>query len=467
MSHDSSLQISHPPRPEHPIFTPTGSTDLDAADAILLSIGDRARLVKDDGKGQWWGFDKRRGHWRPLADAEMKSVGIAIGKTSLRGITSAVRVAEGLIPLHASIHDFDTHSHLFNVRNATINLDPDNGALEVEPGVFLDVDAEFWEVQPHRPEDLLTQVAGCDFDAFATAPRWTSFLEQVLPDGEIRDWVQRLIGYALVGNQTEAVFPVFWGKGANGKSTFVDVVSELFGSYSCVAEKSLFKAVRNDGHPADRAVLINKRLARSEELPDVELDEPKIKGLTGGDKISGRGMRENFREWAPTHTFLVHSNTRPRLSGTDDGIWRRIVLVPFEVRIAPEDADPYLKQRLRGELSGILNWALEGYEKYRRRGLGLPRVLSALRDEYRAESDTVSAFVARYAPDPGGVVFGVVQDHKDYAQENGLSHDDANKNYKAVCAALADMGGRSKPVHNPVLGKTQRAWVGIRPVERG
>jgi putative DNA primase/helicase len=202
----------------------------------------------------------------------------------------------------------------------------------------------------------------------------------------VRAFLQRLIGYALVGNQTEAVFPVLYGKGANGKSTFVDILAELFGSYSCVAEKSLFKAVRSDGHPADRAVLINKRLARSEELPDVELDEPKIKGLTGGDKISGRGMRENFREWAPTHTFLVHSNTKPRLSGTDDGIWRRVILVPFNVRISTEEADPYLKPKLLAELSGILNWALRGYEAYCERGLAVPEVLRAAVAEYRADA---------------------------------------------------------------------------------
>jgi putative DNA primase/helicase len=174
-----------------------------------------------------------------------------------------------------------------------------------------------------------------------------------------------------------------------------------------------------------------------------------------------------FREWAPTHTFLVHSNTKPRLSGTDDGIWRRVILVPFNVRISTEEADPYLKPKLLAELSGILNWALRGYEAYCERGLAVPEVLRAAVAEYRAESDTVSAFVSRYEPDPGGTAFGVVQDHKDYALENGLDHGEAAKNYKAVCAALSDMGGKTKAVWNPVLGKSQRAWVGIRPVERG
>jgi putative DNA primase/helicase len=449
--------------------TPVGTSDVEASDALLDAVGDRVRFVHDAGKsGQWYGFIPYLGHWRPLSDGEMIAVARAIGKTSSRTAKSAITMATGEPRFHASLHDLDTQPWLFNVRNGTLNLAPSGGLVEYEPGVFHEVPPDWaWEFKPHDPADLLTQVAGCSFDDDATCPRWDSFLERVQPDPEVRAFLQRLIGYALVGNQTEAVFPVLYGKGANGKSTFVDILAELFGSYSCVAEKSLFKAVRSDGHPADRAVLINKRLARSEELPDVELDEPKIKGLTGGDKISGRGMRENFREWAPTHTFLVHSNTKPRLSGTDDGIWRRVILVPFNVRISTEEADPYLKPKLLAELSGILNWALRGYEAYCERGLAVPEVLRAAVAEYRAESDTVSAFVSRYEPDPGGTAFGVVQDHKDYALENGLDHGEAAKNYKAVCAALSDMGGKTKAVWNPVLGKSQRAWVGIRPVERG
>ena len=439
------------------IFQPVGNTDLDAADAIQLSIGDRARFVVDDGKGQWYGFDRRRGHWRPMASGEMKAVGIAIGKTGLRQINAAVATAEGLTALHASVHDFDTDPWLFNVRNGTLNLNPELGDLQSSHRA-----AGTWEFVPHRPSDLITQVAGCDYVPYVESERWERFLVEVLPDAEVRDWLQRLVGYALIGNQSEAVFPVLYGKGANGKSTFVDVLSELFGTYGCVAEKSLFKAVRNDGHPADRAVLINKRLARSEELPDVELDEPKIKGLTGGDKISGRGMRENFREWEPTHTFLVHSNTKPRLSGTDDGIWRRVVLVPFAVRIPVEKADPYLRQRLRQELPGILNWALAGYEAYCERGLGRPAVLQQAVDEYRAESDTVSPFVARYEASVGDTCFSVVIDHEDYAKENGISGGEVNRHYKQVCAQLRDMGGRSVSAYNPVTTKTQRAWVGIR-----
>jgi putative DNA primase/helicase len=440
---------------------PVGTTDLDAGEAIRDTVGNQARFVVN-GPHCWYGFDGTEGRWRPIAKEEMHAVAVAIGKTSTRNIANAVRAAEALTELQGKIEDFDQDPYLFNAGNGTINLDPQPETHEIEPGVFHTFPPDWaWERRPHDPDDLITQVAGCDFDGHATAPRWDSFLERIQPDPEIRDWLQRLVGYALAGNQTEAIFPVLWGKGANGKSTFVDILGELFGSYGCVAEKSLFKTVRQDGHPTDRAVLINKRLARSEELPDVELDEPKIKGLTGGDKVSGRHMREDFKEWEPTHTFLVHSNTRPRLSGTDDGIWRRVVLVPFTVQIPVEEMDPYLRAKLRQELSGILNWALRGWENYQERRLDRPAVLQEAVDEYRAESDTVSAFVERYVSDPDGFVWGLIRDHEDYAKEQGLDRDEQTRNYKAVCAALADIGGKSKMKHNPMTQRPGRGWAGI------
>jgi len=446
----------------HPITPPLDSSDAAASDAILHAIGDLARYVHDDGKGQWYGFDRTLGHWRPLSDGEMLAVARAIGKTSARAMKSAITAAQGETALHASIHEFDTKPHLFNVTNGTIDLAPPADEVDTGDGVTFLAEPWHWEARPHDPADLITQVAGAAYDPRARSPLWDRFLGRVQPDPDVRAFLARLIGYALVGTQTEAVFPVLWGKGANGKSTFVDVVGKMFGSYSCVAEKSLFKAVRNDGHPVDRAVLINKRLARSEELPDVELDEPKIKGLTGGDKITGRGMRENFKEWDPTHTFLVHSNTKPRLTGTDDGIWRRLILVPFDVKIPREEDDTLLKWKLERELPGILNWALRGYEDYCTGGLAVPDVLREAVEDYRAESDTVTPFVDRYEAAAGCVSFGVIQDHEDYSTENGLDRDEARKNYKAAARVFSEMGAKTKAAYNPGTGKSQRGWVGLR-----
>lgn len=440
---------------------PETSSDHAAAVAITEGHFDTLRYVTDS--KQWRRWTPESGRWTEAPEAEVATLVAALGKTSDRQVQSGLRYLRYVPQLQARAEDFDRHPYLFNTTSGTLNLRPADEVIEVSPGEVYTFPAGWdWEFRLHDPEDLLTQVAGCGYDPDARAPRWDAFLERVLPDADIRDWLQRLVGYALVGRQTEAVFPILWGKGANGKSTFVDILGELFGEYGVVAEKSLFKAVKNDGHPTDRAALVGKRLARSEELPNVEMDEPKIKGLTGGDKISGRLMRENFKEWAPTHTFLVHSNNEPRFTGTDDGIWRRVVLIPFAVKIPKEEDDKYLKDKLYKELPGILNWALAGYEAYCERHLALPEVLQQIRDEYRVESDTVTPFVDRYEASVGSVTFGLIQDHKDYAVEYGLSPEDARKNFTAAVDRLKEMGAKSKKAWNPALGKTAPAWVGIR-----
>lgn len=448
--------------PTSPVM-PAGNTDADAAEALSLNWGHVLRFQLDP--KQWMAFNADRGAWEPFYEAQMKTLCKLLGKTQDRQYRATISAAQAEQELHVSVHAFDKHPYLFNTKNGTLNLRPLPEDLEIEPGVFLTFPPDWcWEFKPHDPADLLTQVAGTLYDPEARCPRWDQFLERVQPNPEVREWLQRLIGYALVGRQTEHIFTVLYGKGANGKSTFVDVLGRLFGDYDTVAEKTLFKQVLNDAHPADRADLINKRLARSEELPDVELDEPKIKGLTGGDTIKGRGMRENFKQWDPTHTFLVHSNTKPRLSGTDDGIWRRVALVPFAVKIPESEADPYLKDKLYYELPGILNWALRGYEAFCEQGLfPLPEVLRAAVSDYRAESDTVSMFVERYELSPGDKVFGMIQDHKEYAAENGMTHDEARRNYRAVCNALGEMGAQSKKAHNPAKGRTDSCWLGLRP----
>ena len=447
--------------PTTPVL-PVGNTDADAAEALSVNWGPVLRFQLDP--KQWMAFNALRGAWEPFYEGQMKALVKQLGKTQDRQYRAVISAAQAEQELHVTVHDFDRKPFLFNTTNGTLNLRPPDDRIEHELGKFFDIPAGWhWEFGPHDPADMLTQVAGTLYDDEAECPRWNQFLGRVLPNADVRDWLQRLIGYALVGNQTEHVFTVLYGKGANGKSTFVDVLGQLFGDYDTVAEKTLFKQVHNDAHPADRADLINKRLARSEELPDVDLDEPKIKGLTGGDKIKGRELYAKFKQWDPTHTFLVHSNTKPRLSGTDDGIWRRVALVPFAVKIPEGEADPYLKEKLYYELPGILNWALRGYEGFCERGLfPLPEVLRAAVNDYRAESDTVSMFVERFELSVGDKVFGMEQEHGLYAAEMGMTRDEVRKNYRAVCAQLNDMGARSGKAHNPARGHTTAAWVGVR-----
>ena len=429
----------------------TGPTDLDNAQAIADAFGNNGpyaiRYRREPKGSAWWGF--RGTAWYPLSDGDMVELAILTKQTSARKINNAISVARGLEELAATPEQFDADPYLLNTQSGTLNL---------RPGHY-----DFYE---NRAEDYLTQTMGAGFDRDAKCPHWDAFIAEILPNPEVRWYVQRLIGYALVGTQSEAILPILIGDGFNGKSTFVEMVATLFGTYAAIAEKTLFKVTKFDQHATEKMPLHKARLAHSEELPAVELDEPKIKGLTGDDRFTARGMRENFRQIVPTHTFLIHTNKRPIIRGTDRGIWRRVVLIPFEVTIQKQDRT--IKDKLRGEMSGILNWALDGLINGYQAGeyLSRPPVLDAVLEEYRQESDTVSWFVNQYEYAPGEVSFGVRFDHEEHAMAEGFDKTEIARNYRAVCEALTKMGGKSAWIRNPDNnGKGARGWQDIRKRE--
>lgn len=428
-----------------------GPTDLDNARKIAAAFGNTGpfalRYVRAKKDSAWWGF--RGEAWRQLSDGDLIELAILTGQTANRKIMNAISVAKGLDELNASPDDFDRDPFKLNTGSGTLTLTPGK-----------------WHFGPAEPADYITQVMGTDFIEGAEAPTWERVLEEVLPDPAIRWYLQRLIGYALVGEQSEAILPILIGDGFNGKSTFVDLVATLFGTYGTIAEKTLFKVTKFEQHATERVVLQKMRLAHSEELPAVELDEPKIKGLTGDDRFSGRGMRENFRTIKPSHTFLIHTNKRPIIRGTDQGIWRRVVLIPFDVQIKAQDRT--IKDKLRAELPGILNWALYGLAGYQAgEYLTRPPVLNALLEEYRQESDTVSYFVNQYEADPEAFSFGVRFDHEQHALAEGFDKSEIARNYRAVCEALGRLGGKTGVKRNPATDKVERGWHGIRRREAG
>lgn len=423
------------------------ATDAENAQAISdLVHGHESfalRYVRDDER--WWGF--RGETWQRLSLADLRELALMTGLSSARKVANAITLATGLPEMAARLEDFDRDPYLLNTTSGTLNL---------RPGKY-----QFREADEF---DFITQVMGGAYDPEAQCPRWDKFLEEIMPDPEVREYVQRLIGYALVGTQTEAILPILIGDGFNGKSTFVEIIATLFGSYAVIAEKTLFKVNKFDQHPVERMRLHKMRIAHSEELPSVELDEPKIKGLTGDDRFTGRGMAENFSTVVPSHTFLVHTNKRPIIRGTDTGIWRRVVLIPFDVKI--QDQDRTVKDTLRGELSGILNWALRGLVEYQSgRFLERPQVLWDLLDDYRQESDTVSLFTNQYEFCLGAFAYGVKSEHDQHALAEGFDRTEAARNYRAVCEVLNKMGGKTGIKRDPMnAGKVARGWVNIRKI---
>ena len=157
--------------------------------------------------------------------------------------------------------------------------------------------------------------------------------------------------------------------------------------------KSLLVASRHEQHPTVVAKLFRKRLAVASETSAAEaLNEEQVKNLTGGDRLEGRRMREDPWEFWPTHTLVMFSNHKPAIRGRDEGIWRRVRLVPWQVTIAAKDRDELLATKLQAEAAGILRWIVEGAVRFHRDGLDPPAAVLAATAGYRQSEDVIGRF---------------------------------------------------------------------------
>lgn len=299
------------------------------------------------------------------------------------------------------------------------DLDADPWALNVTNGT---VDLRTGVLRPHRPADMHTKVAGVAHDAQAEAPTFDRFLEAIVPDPDVRVFLQRAVGYSLTGLTTEQVLFFAHGSGANGKSTLFETLLALLGDYGRHSDPELLLA-RGETHPTGVADLMGARLVVSSEIEEGRrLAEATVKQLTGGDRIKARYMRQDFFEFTPTHKLFLHANHRPIVRGTDHAIWRRLRLVPFTVTIERSDQDPHLAARLANELPGILNWALQGCRDWIAGGLTEPLAVQAATDDYRAEMDVLGAFMTDRCvqfPHAAASAKALYAAYTDWCDENG------------------------------------------------
>lgn len=309
-------------------------------------------------------------------------------------------LAEASSYLSAPIAAFDTEPLALNVLNGTLRFvaedvdDPDCP----DPDVTRTVRTWTVRLDPHRREDLITKLAPVAYDPAARAPIFEAFLARVQPEAENRGYLQRLLGLAVTALVDEQMFAIFHGEGRNGKSTLIDTVAWLLGDYSTtVPIASLVTDQNRRGQEAtpDLVRVPGARLVRSAEPKEgLPLDENLIKELTGGEPINIRRLNQEFVEVYPVFKLIISCNRKPVIRGSDDGIWRRVHLVPFDVQIPKDEIDKKLKDKLRAEASGILNWLVAGALDYLARGaLDPPQAVVAATQEYRDESDTIAAFV--------------------------------------------------------------------------
>lgn len=253
------------------------------------------------------------------------------------------------------------------------------------------------ELIEHHRDQLQTKKIPVAFDRSTKAPRFEAFLAEVQPDPEVRAFLQRWFGLAMTGLPIQRM-AFFHGDGANGKSVLVDLMAKIAGDYSATVRiESLTGTARRGGGDAtpDLVPLIGARFARTSE-PDqgTRLQEGLIKELTGGEPIMVRALHSDFIEIRPIFKLTMSGNHKPEIRGTDDGIWRRVLMVPWSVTIPEERRNPHLVEDLWDEAPGILNWLVEGLIDYLEGGLSPPTIVTEATDQFRQESDPLGQYLA-------------------------------------------------------------------------
>lgn len=291
---------------------------------------------------------------------------------SANGIDGVLRLASALHPLALSVDKLDADPYLVNAQNGTLDL-------------------RTGQLRPHDPADLLTKVAGAAYDPQARSDKFDGFLADVLPAADMRAFVARVVGHALVGEVVEHLLPIFTGTGANGKSTLVETVSAAFGDYAIACEPDLL-VERGPSHTTGQADLLGVRLAvTSETDAGRHLASATVKRLTGGDKVRARRMRQDNIEFSPSHSVVMVTNHRPRVAGDDPALWRRLRVVPFDVTVT--NPDIRLRDELARDLPAVLAWMVAGYRDWHAHGLGEPDAVTAATAAYRASSDALGRFL--------------------------------------------------------------------------
>lgn len=410
------LPPENPDGTEQPQFP---LTDYGNAERLAWQRGRDIRYVwHGDKSGEWFAWDGCR--WARNAMPTVSQFAMATVRTiykeaekeddalkrqaiSLHAVKSESWNAFNAMTKHAAalkhfasyIECFDREPFLLNVQNGTVDL---------ESGRLIE----------HKREHFSTHIAPVFYDEAATCPTWESFLEVVFSrepenpgaegDEDLIAFIQRLLGYCLTGDVSEHILPIFWGGGANGKSTLLNVMADILGSgYAAKAPQGMLMKKHGEQHPTELTILQGARFVyASETSRSGRLSEELVKDLTSGEKITARRMRMDFYSFDPTHKLILCTNHQPRIGETDEGIWRRVRMVPFNARFWNPDTDvgpEHLRQdktlgdRLKYERSGILNWLVRGAIEWRRQGLAIPKRVKDETESYRAEEDTFGQYL--------------------------------------------------------------------------
>src|SRR5699024_3566894 len=279
--------------------------------------------------------------------------------------------------LPATAEDFDKDKYLFNVQN---------GYLDLNTGKLHD----------HDKKKMFTRISNVEFTTNSDAPNWEKFIDEIsCGRKEWVDYLQKAIGYTLSGSTKEQKMFVLLGNGRNGKSVLLNILNKIMGSYAMNITPQALMTQHNKGSATPEiAKLDGARLVTTTEPNEGDrFDEGLIKQITGGDKVTARFLHQNDFDYIPQFKLFMATNHKPYIRGRDEGIWRRMVIIPFDMNIPLEKVASELEKRMTDELPAILQWCIDGYIKYQREGLKEPLCIAEQRDEYRTEMDSITAFI--------------------------------------------------------------------------
>lgn len=365
-----------------------GLGPLIAAEVAQLPLGDGPPPDPDEAR-MIFGLAKKDlsddlAIWRSRA---VERLGHARGAGNTKSINNALEEAQ--VSLRVPLAALDADPLALNVANGTLLFDVVDGE-----GISRTASVR---LVPHDRARRITKLAPVDWRPDARAPRWTAFLARVQPDDEVRGFLQRWAGLSCSGLQVENLVYLYGG-GANGKGTFTEILARLLGDYAAKAKIETFtgRSQRQPGQATpDIIPLVNARLVRASEPEEgVALQEGFVKEITGGEPIMARANYGDSFEFAPIFKLMIAGNSKPVIKGTDDGIWRRILLVDWPVQIPRSERDLRFKDQLWAEASGILSWCVDGLIAWLETGLREPQPVTDATNAYRAESDPMGTFLS-------------------------------------------------------------------------
>jgi P4 family phage/plasmid primase-like protien len=343
--------------------------------------------------GKWFRYDGQR--WR--ADDTLRVFDLArqlCRETAQRArdIDKAPKCTVSKIASAKTVAAIEHLARFDRVHAATIaQWDPDHLLLNTPAGT---VDLRTGEMRAAARADYITKITAVA--PGGDCPKWRAFLERITDgDRNLEAYLQRIAGYALTGSTREHALFFFYGLGANGKSTMVNILENIFADYARTAPIETFTEASSDRHPTELAMLRGARLVIATEIEEGRRwAESRIKLLTGGDPIAARFMRQDFFEYIPQFKLLVVGNHKPQLRCVDEAMRRRLHLIPFRVIIPPRERDPTLPQKLALERGGILAWAIEGCLEWQRIGLAPPASVVSATEAYLADEDAFGIWLA-------------------------------------------------------------------------